>query len=99
VSTAKRSPLLPDVPSISEVVPGYDTETWFGLVARTGTPQPIITRVADAVAQVVAMPDVQEKIRSVNVVPQSGTQPLGDILKKDHALWGKVVKENNISMD
>lgn len=99
VSSAKRSPLLPDVPSIGEVVPGYDTETWFGLVARTGTPQPIINRVADAVAQVVAMPDVQEKIRGVNVVPQSGTQALGDILKKDHALWGKVVKENNISMD
>lgn len=99
VSTGKRSPLLPDVPSIGEVVPGYDTETWFGLVARTGTPQPVITRLADAIAQVVAMPDVQEKIRGVNVVPQSGTQALGDILKKDHELWGKVVQEHNIRMD
>lgn len=99
VSTAKRSPLLPDVPSISEVVPGYDTETWFGLVARTGTPQAVITRVADAIVQVVAMPDIQEKIRGMNVVPQSGTQALGDILKKDHAQWGKVAKDFNITMD
>lgn len=99
VSTAKRSPLLPDVPSISEVVPGYDTETWFGLVARTGTSQPIVKRLADAIAQVVAMPDIQEKIRGVNVVPLSGTQALADIIRKDNVQWAKVVKANNIVMD
>lgn len=99
VSTGKRSPLLPDVPSISEAVPGYDTETWFGLVARTGTPQAVINRVADAIGQVVAMPDVQEKIRGINVVPQSGNQALANILKKDHELWSKVVSERNIKID
>ncbi|VTU32080.1 Argininosuccinate lyase [Variovorax sp. PBL-H6] len=99
VSTAKRSPLLPDVPSISEVVPGYDTETWFGLVARTGTPLQVIARLSEAIAQVVAMPEIQEKIRGVNVVPTTGTQALADIIRKDHALWGKVVKANNITMD
>jgi len=45
------------------------------------------------------MPDIQEKFRSVNVVPVTGARELGDIIRKDHALWGKVVKENNISMD
>jgi len=99
VSTAKRSPLLPDVPSISEVVPGYDTETWFGLVARTGTPPQAIARLSEAIAKVVAMPEIQEKIRGVNVVPLTGTQELGDIIRKDHALWGKVVKANSITMD
>lgn len=99
VSTAKRSPLLPDVPSISEVVPGYDTETWFGLVARTGTPPQVIARLSEAIAKVVAMPEIQEKIRGVNVVPLTGTQELGDIIRKDHALWGKVVKANSITMD
>jgi tripartite-type tricarboxylate transporter receptor subunit TctC len=99
VSTAKRSPLLPDVPSISEVVPGYNTETWFGLVARTGTPQPVIAKLADAVAKVVAMPDIQEKIQGVFVVPRTGTQELGDIIRYDHQLWSKVVKANNITMD
>lgn len=99
VSTAKRSPLLPDVPSIGEVVPGYDTETWFGVVARTGTPPQAISRLSEAIAKVVAMPEMQDKIRSMNVVPQTGTKELGEILRKDHALWGKVVKANNISMD
>jgi tripartite-type tricarboxylate transporter receptor subunit TctC len=99
VSTAKRSPLLPDVPSIGEVVPGYDTETWFGLVARTGTPPQVIARLAEAIAKVVAMPDIQEKFRGVNVVPMTGTKELGDIIRKDHALWSKVVKANNITME
>jgi tripartite-type tricarboxylate transporter receptor subunit TctC len=99
VSTAKRSPLLPDVPSINEVVPGYDTETWFGLVARTGTPPQVIARLSEAIATVVAMPDIQEKFRTLNVVPMTGTKELGDIIRTDYALWSKVVKANNITMD
>ena len=100
VSTAKRSPLLPDVPSISEVVPGYDTQTWFGLVARSGTPSHIVSKMNDALNKVLLQNDIQEKIRSVFVLPSPGSpQVLGDILKYDNQLWAKVVKSNNISMD
>jgi tripartite-type tricarboxylate transporter receptor subunit TctC len=99
VSTATRSPLLPGVPSISEVVPGYDTQTWFGLVARTGTPPQVIARMSEAVARVVAMPEVQEKIRGLYVEPKTGTQELTDIIRYDNQLWSKVVKANNISID
>ena len=99
VSTATRSPLLPGVPSISEVVPGYDTQTWFGLVARTGTPPQVIARMSEAVARVVAMPEVQEKIRGLYVEPRTGTQELADIIRYDNQLWTKVVKANNISID
>lgn len=100
VSTAKRSPLLPDVPSISEVAPGYDTQTWFGLVARTGTPQPVIAKLNDAINKVLAQTDIQEKIRSVFVLPAPGApQQLGDIIKHENQVWAKVVKANNISID
>ena len=99
VSTGKRSPLLPDVPSISEVVPGYHSETWFGLLARTGTPAPVVARVADAVGKVLAQSDIQEKFRAVYVVPQAGTKELGDIVRADHALWLRVARANNISID
>lgn len=99
VSTSKRSPLLPDVPSIAEAVPGYHTETWFGLVARSGTPQPVVARVSEAVAKVLEQPDIQDKFRAVFVVPRAGTRELGDIMRTDHELWGKVVRANNITMD
>jgi len=99
VSTARRSPLLPDVPSISEAVPGYNTETWFGILAKTGTPPQTVARMADAVAKVVAMPDVQEKFRSVFVVPQTGTREFAEMIRADHELWGKVARANNITMD
>ena len=99
VSTAKRSPLLPDVPSIAEAVPGYDTQTWFGLLARTGTPPQVVAKLADAIAKVMTQSDVQEKFRAVYVVPKTGTKELGDIVRTDHQLWGQVVKANNITMD
>ncbi len=99
VSTAQRSPLLPDVPSIGEAVPGYDTQTWFGVVARVGTPPEVIAKMSAAIAQVVAMPAIQEKIKSVYVVPKSGTQPLADILQKEDVLWGRVVRDHHITMD
>lgn len=99
VSTARRSPLLPEVPSIAEVVPGYDTQTWFGLLARTGTPPQVVAKLADAIAKVTAQPDIQEKFRAVYVVPKTGTKELGDIVRTDHQLWGQVVKANNITMD
>lgn len=99
VSTAKRSPLLPEVPSIAEVVPGYDTQTWFGLLARTGTPPQVVAKLADAIAKVMAQPDIQEKFRAVYVVPKTGTKELGEIVRTDHQLWGQVVKANNITMD
>ena len=99
VSTAKRSPLLPDVPSIAEAVPGYDTQTWFGLLARTGTPPQVVAKLADAIAKVMAQPDIQEKFRAVYVVPKTGTKELGEIVRTDHQLWGRVVKANNITMD
>jgi tripartite-type tricarboxylate transporter receptor subunit TctC len=99
VSTSRRSPLLPDVPSISEAVPGYHTETWFGVVARTGTPPQVVGKLADAIAKVIAQPDVQEKFRAVFVLPQAGTKELGDIIRADHTLWGKVVKTHNITID
>lgn len=99
VSTAKRRPLLPEVPSIAEVVPGYDTQTWFGLLARTGTPPQVVAKLADAIAKVMAQPDIQEKFRAVYVVPKTGTKELGEIVRADHQLWGQVVKANNITMD
>jgi tripartite-type tricarboxylate transporter receptor subunit TctC len=99
VSTGKRSPLLPDVPSIAETVPGYDAQTWFGLVARSGTPQAPVAKLADAIAKVLAQPDIREKFRAVYVVPQAGTRELGDIIRADHEQWGKVVRANNISLD
>ncbi|KWT83584.1 MULTISPECIES: tripartite tricarboxylate transporter substrate-binding protein [unclassified Variovorax] len=99
VSTARRSPLLPEVPSIAEVVPGYDTQTWFGLLARTGTPPQVVAKLADAIAKAMVQPEIQGKFRAVYVEPKTGTKELGDIVRADHQLWGQVAKANNITMD
>ena len=69
------------------------------VTSRSGTPPQVVAKLADAVAKVLAQPDIQEKFRAVYVVPKSGTKALGDIIVSDHTLWAKVVKDNNITMD
>ncbi|VTU32162.1 Argininosuccinate lyase [Variovorax sp. PBL-H6] len=99
VSSAARSPLLPNLPSISEVAPGFAVEVWFGLLARAGTPPAVVARLADAIASVISQPDIIDKYRAVNVVARPGRNELAELLRGDHQLWSKVVREKNIRLD
>jgi tripartite-type tricarboxylate transporter receptor subunit TctC len=73
VSTKSRSSLLPDVPTIIEAgVPGYEFDSWFGIFAPGSTPQALVAKLSDEVGRIVAMRDVQEKLRS------QGAEPVGN---------------------
>ncbi|MCW5652300.1 tripartite tricarboxylate transporter substrate-binding protein [Hydrogenophaga sp.] len=99
VSYPNRVPTLPDVPAIAEVVPGFSASVWFGLLARAGTPQAILDKFSQAVSTVLAQPDVVDKYMAVNVVAKGGQGDLAEILKREQALWSKVVKDKNIRLD
>lgn len=99
LSYPTRSPAMPDLPSISEVVPGFSADVWFGFLARAGTPTPILDKLAAALSTVLAQPEVVAQYQSVNVLAKPGRKELGDILQRENALWGKVVKEKNIRLD
>lgn len=99
VSTATRSPAVPNVPAIAEVVPGFEANVWYGYLARAGTPAPIVARLGDAIAQVVSQPDIADKFRSVGVVAKGGRQELAEILRREHALWSRVIKEKGIKLN
>lgn len=99
VASPRRSPLLPDVPSITESVPGFSVDIWFGFVAKTGTSPQVIARFNDAMTQVLADPDVQQKLRGVYVLPQAGNVPLTEYIRSDHAMWIRTIKAHNISID
>jgi tripartite-type tricarboxylate transporter receptor subunit TctC len=74
VSTLRRSPQLPDVPTISESgLKGFDIGTWFGLLAPAGTPPEIITRINGAVVAMVKVPDVRERLLAQGLDPISTT--------------------------
>jgi len=101
VTTAQRSPELPDVPTIAEAgVPGYEATSWFGLYAVAGTPQPVLDKLHAALAKVLNQADVKQKIaeQGGEVVVETPAQ-FAAFMKAETAKWGKVVKESGARAD
>jgi tripartite-type tricarboxylate transporter receptor subunit TctC len=100
ISGTKRSPLLPDVPTVEEAgVPGYSNYVWFGLWAPKGTPQPIIERLHAEIQKAQADPGVKQKI--TQGAGDTLDMPLADIkpfLRSEIAKWGDVVKKAGIEV-
>ena len=98
VTTAKRAPMLPDVPTIAETVaPGVDTSVWQALFAPAGTPPAVVQKIARDVAAVLALPDVKDKLAGMgmDIVPGS-PEALGAFLRQDIAAWQRVSRTANI---
>jgi tripartite-type tricarboxylate transporter receptor subunit TctC len=98
INSAKRVPQLPDVPTIAETLPDYKYESWFGVFAPAGTPQPILTKVSEDIAKVLQMPDVKEKLLSQGSIP-APTMPneFDAINKADTERYGKILKDAGIT--
>ena len=97
VMLPKRSPLLPDVPTMEEVgLKGITLDTWVALLAPAGTPEAIVTRLSAEVARVVALPDVRERLAALNYEPV-GSSPaeLAATVQTDLAKWRRIVRETN----
>ena len=96
VTTAKRSPELPDVPTIAEAgVPGYEATSWFGLWAVAGTPAPVLEKLHASLTKVLKDPAVAKKIgdQGGDIVVETPAQ-FEAFIKSEAAKWGKVVKES-----
>jgi tripartite-type tricarboxylate transporter receptor subunit TctC len=101
VSSLKRSLKLPDVPTIAESgVPGFSVTSWYGLCAPAAVPKPILARLHDDLAKVLAMPDTQQRLseQGIDVTPSS-PEEFAEFVKSEVAKWAKVVKEAGISAD
>jgi len=98
---AKRSPLLPDVPTIAESgVPGYEFTNWFGLVAPVQTPKDVIAKLNKDVINVLAQPDLHSQLEKMGatVIGNSSSQ-FEQQIKSDSVKWGKIIHEANIKAD
>jgi len=101
VSTAQRSPFLPDLPTVAEAgVPGYETSAWYAMVVPTGTPTEIIGRLNAETAKVLTLPDVKSRLDATGMVPNSSSpEELGKHIHSEIAKWAKVVKALNLRVD
>jgi tripartite-type tricarboxylate transporter receptor subunit TctC len=101
VSSAKRSPQLPDVPTVSEAgVPGYESITWFGLLAPAKTPKPIVARLNEALVKVVRAPEMKSQLELQGYDPVgSSAAEFSAFIRSESEKYAKVVKVSGAKVD
>jgi tripartite-type tricarboxylate transporter receptor subunit TctC len=100
VTSAKPFAALPQVPAVNDELPGYEVLQWWGLVAPTGTPQAVITRINNDVATVLRTPEIQEKLATIGA--DAGGQPatyFAKLIDTEVPMWAEVVKAANVQPD
>ena len=97
VSTLKRWYSLPDLPAVSETLPGFDVVLWFGAMAPRGTPQPIIDRLNGALNDILKMDDVKTSLEREGMQATGGPPEAFDKrIRTDYERWTKLIKETNL---
>jgi tripartite-type tricarboxylate transporter receptor subunit TctC len=100
VTSAKRSPELPDIPSIAETVPGYDAQLWTGLLAPRATPAVAISRIHQEVTRLLQQADVKTAFDRVGTyVVATDPKGFGEYLKLEFSKWGKVVRDVKLQIN
>ncbi|SEA70357.1 tripartite tricarboxylate transporter substrate binding protein [Variovorax sp. YR216] len=104
VTSAKRSPALPDVPTVEEaggpLLKGYEASSWFGLLAPAGTSPDIINRIQHEVAKSLSTPAIKEKMEAQGAIPSGNTPAeFAKLIESEHEKWAKVVKASGAKVD
>lgn len=94
---SKRSPALPDLPTVAETVPDYEVDLWYGFVGPAGLPQDIVRRLNAEIAAVLEAPDVRQRLAGQGVdVGSSTPEAFGKLLVSDLARWAAFVRKTGI---
>jgi tripartite-type tricarboxylate transporter receptor subunit TctC len=101
VSSLKRSPVLPDVPTIAESgVPGYETNAWGGVVTPLGVPKPILAKLNAEINKALQSPTLKERYAAIEAEPIGGTpEQWAEYIKKESAKWTDVVRKSGAKLD
>jgi tripartite-type tricarboxylate transporter receptor subunit TctC len=101
ITSARRSSVAPELPTIAESgFPGFESGTWYGMMAPARTPREIVTRLNGAVTRIVQLADVREKLIALGAEPLSGTPAqMGDFVRTEIAKWGKVAKAAGVRLE
>lgn len=101
VTTASRSPALPDVPTLAEAgLPGYETSAWHGIVAPAATPKPVIAKLNQALNEIFADPEFKKRWEELGTPAVGGTpEAFGELVKSESAKLGKLVRDIGVTVD
>ena len=98
VTSARRVPSLPDVPTVAETFPGFDAATWFALVGPAGTPREAIARINAEAKKIVATADFQQRLDAIGMFPDQDRTPdeINVYIKAEIAKWAKVIADAGV---
>jgi tripartite-type tricarboxylate transporter receptor subunit TctC len=100
ITTPKRASLLPDLPTISETVPGFEVVHWYGIWGPKGMPKPIVTRWNQEVARVLRTDELKNRARAEGLESAAGPpEEFGELIRRDVEKWRKVVKAARIQRE
>ena len=100
VTSLKRSPLAPDVPTVAETLPGFEISTWYGVLAPSGTPEAVIQRLNSEIVKAASQPDVRKKLEEMGVDLQlSSPQVFGNLLKSETVKWAEVIRVTGVKAE
>jgi tripartite-type tricarboxylate transporter receptor subunit TctC len=98
VTEGKRSPLLPDVPTVAETVPGFEMAVWYAAYGPAGLSHEIIARLNTEIGRILFLPDVKKQMEAIAVeVAKSSPDELAELTRTDADKWGKIIKELKIT--
>src|SRR3954465_7744901 len=97
VTEEKRSPFLPDVPTVAETVPGYEMTVWYGAFGPAGMPKDVVAKLNGEIARALFIPDVKKRMDDIACeVASSLPEELGDRMRRDADKWGGIIKSMGI---
>ena len=101
VTTAQRSALMPDLPTVSEAgVPGFEATTWHGVVVPAATPAALVARLNRDIVQVLALPDLRERLSGLGAEVATGTpREFADCIARETPKWAAIVKRSGARAD
>ena len=100
MTSAKRAPIAPEIPTVAETVPGYEHEPWNGMFAPAGIPKPVLAKISAAVTRALHEPEIRKVFESEGASPVGSTpEEFGVVLKPEIAKWTKVAKAANIKLE
>jgi tripartite-type tricarboxylate transporter receptor subunit TctC len=94
VTGMKRSQAAPDIPAMTETLPGYEAASWYGIVVPARTPQPVIAKLHGEIAKTLQLPDIRQRFLSLGGdIVSGGPEELGKTMRGGSEKWGALVKE------
>ena len=100
VTSPKRLAVLPDVPTMSETFPGFEAQSWVGMLAPAATPRPIVSKLNASLHKVLAMPEVRSRFEAQgSEMAPSTPEAFGEWLRTETTKWAKIIKERKITLD